>query len=155
MREDGAYPFVRRFVSIDGANHGALTCSPLPANPYSLLELGSFTPDSPLCREIGAADTPLMVALNGGDETPGPTAWTTIVNADQSFVFIARRDGPFAPAPAEDREGRPHDFSGSGLLEGARNIELTGQAQYGDTAHAGIVNSPQTWLIALGALTTA
>jgi hypothetical protein len=50
--------------------------------------------------------------------------------------------------PAEDREGNPHDFSGSARLRGAREIDLTGQGAFDTligTAHLGILNSPTTW----------
>lgn len=145
MRQDDAYGVVRRLVGVDGPNHGIINCSPSPLNYYVS---AGFTPDSPVCREYGAADTPLLSALNAGDETPGPTEYLTIVNSDASFVYISAQDGVFAPVPAEDREGRPHDFSASARLAGATLIEMTGQGQYDGTllaAHTGIVNSPDVW----------
>jgi hypothetical protein len=75
-----------------------------------------------------------------------------IRNADTSFVYFSAQDGIFAPLPAEDRDGLPHDFSLSARLDGAREIDLTGQGAYDPflgTAHLGIANSPQTWAAAL------
>lgn len=145
LRQDRAHAQVRRVVAIDGPNHGITNCSPHPRNIY--LALG-FTPDSPVCRELGAADTAFLRALNDGDETPGPTAWTVVRNADTSFVYFARQDGPFPPSPAQDRHGRHHDFSRSAELRGARQVDLVGQARYGapviGTAHNGILSSPET-----------
>src|SRR5512132_3232621 len=36
LREDHAYRLVRRFVAIDGPNHGIVNCSPSPANYWQL-----------------------------------------------------------------------------------------------------------------------
>lgn len=149
LRADNAYGVVRRFVSVDGSNHGIVNCGPSPLNYYAAL---GFTPAGPLCSELGSVRTPLMVALNSGDETPGPTRYVTIVNTDASFVYIAAQDGPFPPVPMEDRDGMVHDFARSAWLDGARNIGLTGQAKYGGataqagagTAHNGILASPET-----------
>ena len=58
--------------------------------------------------------------------------------------------------PAEDRDGQPHDFSQSARLEGAANLDLTGQGAsdpFLGTAHLGILDSPQTWLATLDFLT--
>jgi pimeloyl-ACP methyl ester carboxylesterase len=152
MRQDDAYATVRNLVAVDGTNHGIINCSPSPRNYYASPALGNFHPDSPLCQEVGSVRTPLMAALNAGDETPGPTVYTTVVNTDQSFVYIEAQDGPFPPVPSEDRDGRPHDFSRSAWLDGATNHGLTGQAKYGapgtGTAHVAINNSPETWAIA-------
>jgi hypothetical protein len=46
LRTDAALPLVRRFVAIDGPNHGIINCSPSPANFYQLPASGGFTPDS-------------------------------------------------------------------------------------------------------------
>lgn len=153
MRQDNAYAQVRRLVSVDGPNHGIINCSPNIANYYATI---GFTPDSPVCLEYGAADTPLLSALNAGDETPGPTEYLAIVNEDVSFVYIAERDGVLLPVPAEDRTGAPHDFSDSALLDGAATVRLTGQGQYDQAllaAHTGIINSPEAWSAALAFLT--
>ncbi len=149
LRQDRAYAQVRRVLAIDGANHGIISCSPHPRNIYVAL---GFTPDSPVCLELGADDTPFLRALNAGDETPGPTAWTVVRNADTSFVYFSRQDGPFPAVPPQDRLGRHHDFFRSAELRGARQIDLVGQAQYGapviGTAHNGILSSPETAAIA-------
>jgi pimeloyl-ACP methyl ester carboxylesterase len=92
MRQDHAHRLVRRLVSVDGTNHGIINCSPSPRNYYALPALGNFNPDSPLCREVGSVRTPLMAALNGGDETPGPTDYATIVNTDTSFVYFSEQE---------------------------------------------------------------
>ncbi len=122
MRQDDAYGLVRRLVGVDGPNHGIINCSPSPLNYYVTI---GFTPDSPVCREYGAADTPLLSQLNAGDETPGPTEYLMVVNVDTSFVYQSKQDGILAPVPAQDREGRPHDFTDSPRLEGATVLELT------------------------------
>ena len=69
---------------------------------------------------------------------------------------MALQDGVFPPAPAEDREGNPHDFSLSARIEGAREIDLTNQGVFDDVAHSshlGILNSPATWQAAFDFLT--
>ena len=152
MRVDHAAHLVRRLVAIDGPNHGIVNCSPSPFNYFQLAALGGFTPDSAICREYGAADTPLLTALNRGNESK-PTKTLVIRNADTSFVYFSAQDGPFfPPVPAEDSHGNPHDFSHSAELEGAKQIDLVGQGAYDPilgTAHLGILNSPQTWQAAL------
>ncbi|MDX6273555.1 MAG: triacylglycerol lipase [Frankiales bacterium] len=149
MRQDRAYRLVRRVVSIDGPHHGIINCSPSAQNYYGP-SLG-FTPDSPVCLEYGAADTPFLRRLNAGDETPGPTQWLALVNADTSFVYISARDGVLPAVPAEDRLGRAHDFSRSAHLVGARVVKLTGQGVHDTTllaSHTGIVASPDAWAVA-------
>jgi pimeloyl-ACP methyl ester carboxylesterase len=156
LRTDHAHHLVRRFVAIDGPNHGIINCSPSPQNYFQLPASGGFTPDSPLCREYGSPRTPLLRFLNHGDETRGPTRYLVIRNADTSFVYFSAQDGIFAPVPAEDREGHPHDFSASAQLEGARRADLVGQGAHDDllgTAHLGILNSPETWQLTLDFLT--
>lgn len=151
MRQDNTFGLVRRLVGIDGPNHGIINCSPSALNYWQLYVLGGFNPDSEICREYGSDHTPLLVALNAGDETPGPTLYQTIVNADTSFVFFDKQDGLIAPVPARDREGNPHDFSASARLAGAQNVDVVGQGRYDNvllTAHLGIVNSPEVWAIA-------
>ena len=154
MRQDNAYSTVRRLVGVDGPNHGIINCSPSPQNYYVTL---GFTPDSPVCLEYGAADTPFLTQLNAGDETPGPTEYLMIVNADASFVYLAKQDGVLLPVPAQDREGRAHDFSLSARLDGATVVEVTGQGEHDGAllaAHTGIINSPEVWDIALDFLST-
>jgi pimeloyl-ACP methyl ester carboxylesterase len=155
LRQDGAYDGVRTVVAVDSPHHGIINCSPNPRNYYAAPAAGGFNPGSAICREYGAADTPLLTALNAADETPGPTGWLALRNADTSFVYFDRQDGVFAPVPPEDREGRPHDFSRSAALDGATNVDLVGQARYDESlgaAHLGIVNSPESWRIAFRAL---
>jgi pimeloyl-ACP methyl ester carboxylesterase len=148
LRTDHAFRLVRRFVAIDGPNHGIVNCSPSAENFYQLPASGGFTPDSAICLEYGSPHTPLLRFLNDGDDTPGPTRYLVIRNADTSFVYFAETDGVFAPVPAEDREGNRHDFSQSARLAGAREINLTNQGVFDTllgTAHLGILNSPVTW----------
>ena len=147
MREDHAGHLVRRLVAIDGPNHGIISCSPDPANYWQLPGLGGFTPDSPICREYGAADTPFLAWLNKANETPGPTRFLVLRNADTDFVYMPTQDGFLAGVPAEDRTGAPHDFSGSARLDGAETVDLTGQGAYDPllgTTHLGILASPVT-----------
>jgi len=156
MREDDAYPTVRTLVGVDGVNHGIIDCSPSPQNYFQPAAAGGFTPDSPLCRELGSDHTPLLSALNARDESPGPTRYVMIVNADKSFVYFSSQDGVLPPVPAEDRDGHPHDFSRSAWLAGAeRTFQLTDQGVYDDVlqaSHTGILNSPDTWADAFSVL---
>lgn len=148
MRQEKASHLVRRFVAIDGPNHGIINCSPNPLNYFQLPAAGGFTPKSEVCREFGSPDTPFLKRLNKGDDTPGPTRFLVIRNADRSFVYFPLQDGAIAPVPAEDSFGRPTDFSESPKLQGAHDLPLTGQGAYDPilgTAHLGILNSPQTW----------
>jgi pimeloyl-ACP methyl ester carboxylesterase len=161
LRQDRAYRLVRHLVAIDGPNHGIVDCSPSPLNYFALPALGGFTPDSAVCKEYGSDHTSFLSTLNHasslstlnrGDETKGPTKYLVIRNADTSFVYFSAQDGFFAPLPALDRDGNPHDFSQSARLHGAREVDLTGQGVYDPflgTAHLGIANSPQTWAAAL------
>ena len=149
MRQDHAYHLVEHLVAIDSPNHGIVNCSPSPLNYFQLPALGGFTPNSAVCLEYGAEDTPLLNALNR-KETHAPTRYLAIRNADTSFVYFSAVDGVFAPVPAEDRTGAPHDFSRSAVLHGKRavNVDLVGQGRYDPilgTAHLGILNSPETW----------
>jgi pimeloyl-ACP methyl ester carboxylesterase len=152
MRQDDAYGVVRRLVSVDGPHHGILNCSPSPQNYYVTI---GFTPDSPVCLEYGAADTPLLTALNAGDETPGPTEYLAIVNADTSFVYIPEQDGVLPAVPAQDRHGRPHDFSRSAVLDGATVLDVRGQGAHDralQAAHTGVAASPEVWQAAIAFL---
>ena len=151
MRQDEAQRLVRRFVAIDGPNHGIINCSPNPANYFQLPANGGFTPTSEVCVELGSPNTRFLKLLNGpgsSGEAPGPTQVLVIRNADTSFVYFAQQDGAFfPPVPAEDAFGQPTDFSKSAALRGARRLDLTGQGAYDTvlgTAHLGILNSPQT-----------
>jgi len=157
IRQDDAARTVRRFVAIDGPNHGIINCSPNPANFYQLPSQGGFTPSSEVCVELGSPNTPFLKLLNKGDDTPGPTKYLVIRNADTSFVYFSLQDGPFfPPVPAEDSFGQPNDFSRSATLHGARQLDLTGQGAFDQilhSAHLGILNSPQTRAAALEFLT--
>ncbi len=148
MRRDHTYGQVRHLVTIASPHHGIIDCSPSPLNYFALPALGGFTPDSAICVELGAADTPFLTRLNR-KETKAPTKYLALRNADADFVYISAADGPFFPAvPAQDRTGAPHDFSRSPALAGRRatNVALTGQGAYDafGSAHLGIVASPQT-----------
>jgi pimeloyl-ACP methyl ester carboxylesterase len=158
MREDQAYGLVRRFVAIDGPNHGIVNCSPSFANYWQIRWLGGFTPQSALCQEYGSPDTPFLALLNRGGETPGPTRVLVIRNADTSFAYFSRLDGFIWPVPSTDYLGRPNDFSQSATLQGAHQLDLTGQGRYDRflrTAHLGILASPDTWQATLAFLTSA
>jgi pimeloyl-ACP methyl ester carboxylesterase len=149
LRTDDAFHMVRRLVAIDGPNHGIINCSPSPANFYQLPANGGFTPDSSLCLEYGADDTPVVRFMNGDrHEAQPPTQYLVIRNADRSFVYFPVQDGIFPPVPAEDREGNPHDFSQSARIAGAREVDLVNQGVF-DTilgaSHLGILNSPAAW----------
>ena len=148
MRQENAYRLVRRLVAIDGPNHGIINCSPNPANYFQAPAAGGFTPNSEVCKEFGSPDTPFLKRLNRGDDTPGPTRVLVIRNADKSFVYFPIQDGFIAPVPAEDSFGRPTDFSKSARLQGAEELNLSGQGAYDTvlgTSHLGILNSPETW----------
>jgi len=152
IRQDDAAHTVRRFVAIDGPNHGIINCSPNPANYFQLPAQGGFTPSSEVCVELGSPNTPFLKLLNKGDDTPGPTRYLVIRNADTSFVYFSLQDGLIPPVPAEDSFGVPTDFSRSATLKGAKQLDLVGQGVYDPilgTAHLGILNSPQTRAAAL------
>ncbi len=148
---------VRRLVAIDGPNHGIVDCSPSPLNYFQLPAFGGFTPDSAICQEYGSADSAFLTWLNAGSETPGPTRFLVIRNLGPDFVYVSAADGFFPAVPAEDSLGRPHDFSDSAALSGAKEVTLTGQGVYDPflgTSHLGIVASPATWAATLSFLTT-
>ena len=148
MRQENAYRLVRRLVAIDGPNHGIINCSPNPANYFQAPAAGGFTPNAEVCKEFGSPDTPFLKRLNRGDDTPAPTRVLVIRNADKSFVYFPIQDGYIAPVPAEDSFGRPTDFSKSARLQGAEELNLSGQGAYDTvlgTSHLGILNSPETW----------
>ncbi|MCA1823083.1 MAG: esterase/lipase family protein [Mycobacteriales bacterium] len=152
LRQDRAYKLVRRVVAVDAPSHGIINCSPSPQNIWALPALGGFTPDSAICREYGSDRTPFLTRLNHAGESPGPTKWLAIYNADVSFVYIDKQDGPLPPVPAQDRDGKPHDFSRSAIHRGATNIPVVNQGSHDPdlmTAHLGIVNSPEVWQLAL------
>ena len=155
MMQDNAYGSVRSLVAIDGPNHGIISCSPDAANFYQARTQGGFVPDSAICEEYGSDHTQLLSTLNAAGETHGPTRYLVIRNVYRAspqsgdFVYESAQDGPYLPAvPAQDRDGKPHDFSDSALLSGAPTVDLVGQGQFDTllgTSHLGILNSPQTW----------
>jgi len=147
LRQDDAHGTVRRFVAIDGPNHGIINCSPSPLNYWQLPASGGFTPDSAVCEELGSPNTPFLKLLNGRGEVETPMRVLVIRNADTSFVYFALQDGAIAPVPAIDAFGVPTDFSRSASLRGARQLDLVGQGVHDPflgTTHLGILNSPQT-----------
>ena len=154
MRQDNAFGLVEHLVGIAGPNHGIQDC--YPGNPFSIPALGGFTPDSPICLEFGSASTPLLATLNQ-DETPGPTKYLMIYNFDHDFVYIPGvADGVFPVLSALDREGNPHDFSLSPLLNGAIAIGVSGSSAFDPilgTAHLGIVSNPRVWQLAFDFVT--
>jgi pimeloyl-ACP methyl ester carboxylesterase len=148
LLQDNAYRKVRALVAIDGPNHGIIDCSPNPANFFQLARNGGFTPNSAVCDEYGSDHTQLLSVLNAAGETPGPTRYLVIRNkpGTPDFVYNSLPDGVFPGVPAEDRDGNPHDFTGSSGLAGAETIDLVGQGQFDpilSTAHLGILNSPE------------
>jgi pimeloyl-ACP methyl ester carboxylesterase len=156
MKADHTGHLVRKLVGIDGPNHGITDCSPSPLNYFQLDAFGGFTPESAICQEYGAADSPFLSWLNRGQETPGPTRYLVIRNVGPDFVYASAPDGFFPAVPAEDSLGRSHDFSGSASLDGADEIDLAGQGVYDPflgTSHLGILASPQTWAATLAFLT--
>lgn len=160
MLQDNAYHLVRALVAVDGPNHGIISCSPSPANFWQLPANGGFTPNSAICEEYGSDHTPLLATLNEAGETPGPTHYLVIRNvvntSNGDFVYGPAQDGLLPGVPAEDRDGKPHDFSNSALLAGAPSVDLVGQGRYDpilQTSHLGILNSPETWETALRFLT--
>ena len=155
MKSQHTGHLVRRLVAIDGPNHGIISCSPDPLNYWQLPANGGFTPGSAVCQEYGSADSPFLSWLNRGQETPGPTRYLVIRNVGPDFVYSPLLDGFLPGVPAEDSQGRPHDFSDSATLDGAEQIDLTGQGAYDPilgTSHLGILNSPATWAATLAFL---
>jgi pimeloyl-ACP methyl ester carboxylesterase len=147
MRQDDAYAKVRHLVGIAGPEHGIINCSPNPLNYFQFPSQGGFTPGAPVCDELGSPDTAFLRQLNPADETPGPTKYLMLRNADSDFVYISAPDGVIPPVPAEDVFGVPTDFSASPLLDGACNVSLTDQGQYDPilaTGHLGIAASPES-----------
>ena len=88
-------------------------------------------------------------------EAQPPTPYLVIRKADTGFVYFSKPNGPFPPVPAQDREGNAHGFLQSARIEGARQIDLTGQGAFDHVAglaHLGILNSPTTWQAAFAFL---
>ena len=154
LRQDDQAPrVVRKLVAVDGANHGIINCSPSLLNYWQVPSLGGFTPASAICQELGSPNTPFLLRLNHGRESPQRSTQTLVIrNADTGFVYFPTQDGVLAGVPAQDSFGQPVDFSGSARLRGAREIDLTGQGVHDailGTTHLGILNSPDTWAATL------
>jgi pimeloyl-ACP methyl ester carboxylesterase len=152
VRQDKAQRLVRRFVAIDGPNHGIINCSPSSDNYWQLPANGGFTPSSAVCQELGSPNTPFLKQLNKSAENMGSTRVLVIRNLDTSFVYFPVQDGYIAPVPAMDSYGVPTDFSKSAILAKADELGLTGQGvndPYLGTGHLGILNSQTTWQAAL------
>ena len=148
MRQDKSQRLVRRFVAVDGPNHGIINCSPSPDNYWQLGFLGGFTPSSAVCQELGSPNTPFLIRLNQAAENMGSTRVLVIRNLEASFVYLPVQDGLIAPVPAIDSFGNATDFSASARIARAHDLGLTGQGVYDPvlgTAHLGIINSPTTW----------
>ena len=145
----GEQRYLRRFVAVDGANHGIINCSPNPLNFWQFPANGGFTPSSAICQELGSPNTAFLKRLNHGREALGDDDDTLVIrNADTCFVYFPSQDGVLPGVPAEDSFGHPTDFSGSAKLRGARELDLTGQGIHDPilaTTHLGIWNSPDTW----------
>jgi pimeloyl-ACP methyl ester carboxylesterase len=159
MLQDNAFRKVRALVAIDGPNHGIVDCSPNPANFYQLVSGGGFTPSSAVCDEYGSDHTQLLTVLNAAGETKGPTRYLVIRNkpGTPDFVYNSLTDGALPGVPAEDRDGKAHDFTESAGLSGAQTIDLTNQGQFDSvlgTSHLGILNSPESRNAALQFLST-
>ena len=103
MRRDHAYQLVRHLVTIASPHHGIIDCSPSPLNYFALDALGGFNPNSAICVELGAADTPFLTRLNR-KETPGrrntwrsgtrtPTSSTSRLRTGRSSRPCRRRTG--------------------------------------------------------------
>lgn len=145
MRQDRAYGQVRHVVGLAGPEHGIINCSPNPLNYFQLPLQGGFTPDAPVCRELGSPDTPFLQILNRR-ETRRPTRYLMIRNADADFVYISGQDGVLPGVPAEDSFGHPTDFSESPFLRRACNVSVEGQGLFDPilgSGHLGIAASPE------------
>lgn len=154
VRQDRARKLVRKFVAIEGPNQGTLICSPANDNHWKLAFSGGFTPNSPVCQEIGSPNTPFLKLLNkavdGNRITPSDVL--VIRNGDASFLFMPWADGLVAGVPSIDSYAVPTDFTYSASIRGGQEITLTGQHGYDTTlgtAHVGIANSPITWQAAM------
>jgi hypothetical protein len=161
IRQDDAERRVRRFVAIEGPNHGMITCSAAADNPWAMPYKGGYTPDSPVCQELGSPNTLFLSRLNRSHNQIEPLDTLVVRNADASCLFTLPDGlpcGPFGPTPSVDSFGNPTDFSTSARIPRANELNLVGQAVYDDytngiTAHWGIAFSPATWQAAFSFLT--
>jgi pimeloyl-ACP methyl ester carboxylesterase len=154
VRQDDAERRVRRFVAIEGPNHGMITCSADAANPWQSLGAGAY-PGSALCDELGSPDTPFLRRLNRSDNRIDPDRTLVVRNIDASCLFMLPDGlgcGTFGSLPTTDSYGQPTDFSASARLPRTRELGLSDQSSWdfwGFSAHIGIANSPTTWQAAL------
>jgi pimeloyl-ACP methyl ester carboxylesterase len=161
IRQDDAERKVRRFVAIEGPNHGMIICSAAADNPWALPFKGGYTPASPVCRELGSSKTLFLLRLNLTDRHVAASSTLVVRNTDASCLFILPDGlpcGPFGPTPSVDSFGIPADFSTSARIPRAKELGLVGQAVYDDvtngiTSHWGIALSPTTWQAAFSFLT--
>jgi pimeloyl-ACP methyl ester carboxylesterase len=151
-RQDGGAARVRRFVAIEGPNRGMIICSAAEGNPWALGYAGGYTPNSPVCQELGSPNTPFLQQLNKSDRRIDPGSTLVIRNTDASCLFKLPDGllcGPFGPTPAVDSYGSPTDFSLSARISGANDLGLSLQGQWdyiqGGSAHFGIANSSSAW----------
>ena len=70
LRRDHAYHLVRHLVTIASPHHGIIDCSPSPLNYFALDALGGFNPNSAICVDLGAADTPFPHASEPEGDAP-------------------------------------------------------------------------------------
>jgi pimeloyl-ACP methyl ester carboxylesterase len=161
VRQDAAERRVRRFVAIEGPNRGTIICSAAVDNPWASPFKGGYTPDSPVCQELGSHNTLFLARLNRTDHQVDAANTLVVRNTDASCLFILPDGlpcGPFGPTPSVDSFGKPTDFSTSARIPRAKELNLVGQAAYDDftngiTAHWGIAYSPTTLRAAFSFLT--
>ena len=167
VRQDKAGGLVRRFVSIDAPNNGTLMCSAVTGNPWAMAYNGGYTPDSPLCQELGSPNTPFLQTLTSANDSYriSPSNTLVIRNGDSSYPYMPWNDGYVAGVWTDaspsgyDSVGKLVDFTGSASVKGGSELTLTGQHAYAPPndlygamqgpAHAGIAMSPVTWQAAL------
>ena len=158
VRRDDAARQVRRFVAIEGPNHGMITCSADPNNPWQSPAAGAY-PGSPVCEELGSPDTLFLKRLNRSLIQIDPADTLVVRNVDASCLFILPDGlgcGTFGTGPSVDSFGNPTDFSLSARIRGAKELGLDNQSSWDFwqfTAHIGIANSLTTRQAAFSFLT--
>lgn len=153
VRQDAAEKIVRRFVAIEGPNSGMIICSAAADNPWATPFKGGYTPESPVCQELGSPNTLFLSRLNQTKHYVAPSNTLVVRNTDASCLFILPDGlpcGQFGPTPSVDSFGKPANFSTSARIPRAKELNLVGQSGYDDltngiTAHWGIAFSPATW----------
>ena len=149
MRQDDAYRTVRRFVAIDGPNHGIINCSPNPANYYQLPSPGGFTPRSEVCEELGSPDTPFLQPPEHGRRHAGPTRVPGDPQRRHQLRLLpaagrhrSRRCRPrIRSATRPTSRAAPRCAAPRARSRRARAPSIRSSAP----THLGILNSPQTW----------